>query len=209
MDIVKLSNLKRNSKNIEVNNTLHTVYCVLGRTSSGKSEIVKRASNQLNMVVLKSYTTRARRENETEEDSDHTFIHPDEVEKYKSDMVAYTNRVGYCSFATKQQLLESDFYIINPTGYYELKLKTKDMDIELVPIYVTVPYSVLVKRAKNRGSFESWKENYINEGEEFSQFEKSNLIDYRILNDGEIDDSVEKMIRIINKHKNKQLKEGR
>ena len=188
---------------------MHTVYCVLGRTSSGKSEIVKRASNQLNMVVLKSYTTRARRENETEEDSDHTFIHPDEVEKYKSDMVAYTDRVGYCSFATKQQLLESDFYIINPTGYYELKLKTKDMDIELVPIYVTVPYSVLVKRAKNRGSFESWKENYINEGEEFSQFEKSNLIDYRILNDGEIDDSVEKMIRIINKHKNKQLKERR
>ena len=205
MDIVKLSNLKRNSKNIEVNNTLHTVYCVLGRTSSGKSEIVKRASNQLNMVVLKSYTTRARRENETEENSDHTFIHPDEVEKYKYDMVAYTDRVGYCSFATKQQLLEADFYIINPTGYYELKLKTKDMDIELVPIYVTVPYSVLVKRAKNRGGFESWKENYINEGEEFSQFEKSNLIDYRILNDGEIDDSVEKMIRIINKHKNKQL----
>ena len=205
MDIVKLSNLKRNSKNIEVNNTLHTVYCVLGRTSSGKSEIVKRASNQLNMVVLKSYTTRARRENETEENSDHTFIHPDEVEKYKYDMVAYTDRVGYCSFATKQQLLESDFYIINPTGYYELKLKTKDMDIELVPIYVTVPYSVLVKRAKKRGGFESWKENYINEGEEFSQFEKSNLIDYRILNDGEIDDSIEKMIRIINKHKNKQL----
>lgn len=184
---------------------MHTVYCVLGRTSSGKSEIVKRASNKLNMVVLKSYTTRARRENETEENSDHIFIHPDEVEKYKPDMVAYTNRVGYCSFATKQQLLESDFYIINPTGYYELKLKTKDMGIELVPIYVTVPYSTLVKRAKNRGGFESWKENYINEGEEFSQFEKSNLIDYRILNDGEIDDSVEKMIRIINKHKNKQL----
>ena len=205
MDIVKLSNLKRNSKNIEVNDTLHTVYCVLGRTSSGKSEIVKRASNQLNMVVLKSHTTRARRENETEENSDHTFIHPDEVEKYKPDMVAYTDRVGYCSFATKQQLLKADFYIINPTGYYELKLKTKDMDIELVPIYVTVPYSVLVKRAKKRGGFESWKENYINKGEEFSQFEKSNLIDYRILNDGEIDDSVEKMIRIINKHKNKQL----
>ena len=205
MDIVKLSNLKRNSKNIEVNDTLHTVYCILGRTSSGKSEIVRQAAKKLNMKVLKSYTTRVRRENETEEDSDHTFIHPDEVEKYKYDMVAYTDRVGYCSFATKQQLLESDFYIINPTGYYELKLKTKDMDIELVPIYVTVPYSVLVKRAKNRGSFESWKENYINEGEEFSQFEKSNLIDYRILNDGEIDDSVEKMIRIINKHKNKQL----
>ena len=33
------------------------------------------------MKVLKSYTTRVRRENETEEDSDHIFIHSDEVEK--------------------------------------------------------------------------------------------------------------------------------
>ena len=183
---------------------MHTVYCVLGRTSSGKSEIVKRASNQLNMVVLKSYTTRARRENETEEDSDHTFIHPDEVEKYKYDMVAYTDRVGYCSFATKQQLLESDFYIINPTGYYELKLKTKDMDIKFVPIYITVPYRTLIERAKKRGDFESWKENYIKESDEFSQFERSNLIDYRVLNDGSIDDSVNKLIRIINKDKGKE-----
>ena len=180
---------------------MHTVYCVLGRTSSGKSEIVKRASNQLNMVVLKSYTTRARRENETEEDSDHIFIHSDEVEKYRPDMVAYTDRVGYCSFATKEQLLNSDFYVINPTGYYELKLKTKDMDIKFVPIYITVPYRTLIERAKKRGDFETWKENYIKESEEFSQFEKSNLIDYRILNDGDIEDSVNKLIRIINKDK--------
>ena len=183
---------------------MHTVYCVLGRTSSGKSEIVKRASNQLNMVVLKSYTTRVRRENETEEDSDHIFIHSDEVEKYRPDMVAYTDRVGYCSFATKEQLLNSDFYVINPTGYYELKLKTKDMDIKFVPIYITVPYRTLIERAKKRGDFESWKENYIKESDEFSQFERSNLIDYRVLNDGSIDDSVNKLIRIINKDKGKE-----
>ena len=180
---------------------MHTVYCILGRTSSGKSAIVKQAAKKLNMKVLKSYTTRARRENETEEDSDHIFILSDEVEKYKPDMVAYTDRVGYCSFATKEQLLNSDFYVINPTGYYELKLKTKDMDIKFVPIYITVPYRALVERAKKRGDFETWKENYIKESEEFSQFEKSNLIDYRILNDGNIEDSVNKLIRIINKDK--------
>lgn len=64
-------------------------------------------------------------------------------------MIAYTDRVGYCNFATKQQLLDNDFYIINPTGYYELKLKTKDMDIELVPIMVNVPYNnIRTSRAK-------------------------------------------------------------
>ena len=42
------------------------------------------------------------------------------------------------------------------------------------------------------------------ESDEFSQFERSNLIDYRVLNDGSIDDSVNKLIRIINKDKGKE-----
>lgn len=178
---------------------IHTVYCVLGRTGSGKSTITKEAANKLNMKVLKSYTTRQRRENETNENCDHTFISPDEVEKYRNDMIAYTERVGYCSFATKQQLLDNDFYIINPTGYYELKLKTKDMNVELVTIMVNVPYNDLRQRAKKRGDYDTWQANYIKESEEFSNFEKSHLVDYFILNDRSIEESVAKMVRIINK----------
>mgnify|MGYP004486154599 FL=1 len=183
---------------------IHTVYCVLGRTGSGKSTVTKEAANKLNMKVLKSYTTRQRRENETDENCDHTFISPDEVEKYRNDMIAYTERVGYCSFATKQQLLDNDFYIINPTGYYELKLKTKDMDVELVTIMVNVPYNDLRQRAKKRGDYDAWQANYIKESEEFSSFEKSNLIDYFVLNDRSIEESVAKMVRIINKDKTKR-----
>lgn len=183
---------------------IHTVYCVLGRTGSGKSTVTKEATNKLNMKVLKSYTTRQRRENETDENCDHTFISPDEVEKYRNDMIAYTDRVGYCSFATKQQLLDNDFYIINPTGYYELKLKTKNMDIELVTIMVNVPYNDLRQRARKRGDYDAWQANYIKESEEFSNFEKSNLIDYFVLNDRSLEESVAKMIRIINKDKLKR-----
>ena len=183
---------------------IHTVYCVLGRTGSGKSTVTKEAANKLNMKVLKSYTTRQRRENETDENCDHTFISPDEVEKYRNDMIAYTERVGYCSFATKQQLLDNDFYIINPTGYYELKLKTKDMDVELVTIMINVPYNDLRQRAKKRGDYDAWQANYIKESEEFSNFEKSNLIDYFVLNDRSLEESVAKMIRIINKDKAKR-----
>lgn len=183
---------------------IHTVYCVLGRTSSGKSTITQKAADNLNMKVLKSYTTRQRRENETDENCDHTFISPDEVEKYRNDMIAYTDRVGYCSFATKQQLLDNDFYIINPTGYYELKLKTKDMDIELVTIMVNVPYNDLRQRARKRGDYDAWQANYVKESEEFSNFEKSNLIDYFVLNDRSLEESVAKMIRIINKDRAKR-----
>ena len=183
---------------------IHTVYCVLGRTGSGKSTVTKEAANKLNMKVLKSYTTRQRRENETDENCDHTFISPDEVEKYRNDMIAYTDRVGYCSFATKQQLLDNDFYIINPSGYYELKLKTKGMNINLVTIMVTVPFSNLRERAKKRGDFNAWQANYMQESEEFSTFEKSHLIDYFILNDRSLEESVAKMVRVINKDKAKR-----
>lgn len=183
---------------------IHTVYCVLGRTGSGKSTVTKEAANKLNMKVLKSYTTRQRRENETDENCDHTFIFPDEVEKYRNDMIAYTERVGYCSFATKQQLLDNDFYIINPTGYYELKLKTKDMDVELVTIMVNVPYNDLRQRAKKRGDYDAWQANYIKESEEFSNFEKSHLVDYFILNDRSLEESVAKMVRVINKDRAKR-----
>ena len=183
---------------------IHTVYCVLGRTSSGKSTITQKAANNLNMKVLKSYTTRQRRENETDENCDHIFISSNEVEKYRNDMIAYTERVNYCSFATKQQLLDNDFYIINPTGYYELKLKTKDMDIELVTIMVNVPYNDLQQRANKRGDYDAWQANYIKESEEFSNFEKSNLIDYFVLNDRSIEESVAKMVRVINKDRAKR-----
>lgn len=184
---------------------MHTVYCVLGRTGSGKSTVTKQAAKQLNMNVLRSYSTRQYlREGETKYNSDHTLISPNEVEKYREDMIAYTDRVGYCNFATRQQLLDNDFYIINPTGYYELKLKTKGMDINLVTIMVTVPFSDLRERAKKRGDFNAWQANYMQESEEFSTFEKSHLIDYFVLNDRSLEESVAKMVRIINKDKAKR-----
>lgn len=185
--------------------TIHTVYCVLGRTGSGKSTITKLVAEKLNMKVLRSYSTRQYlREGETKDNSDHTLISSDEVEKYCDDMIAYTDRVRYCNFATKQQLLDNDFYIINPTGYYELKMKTKGMDIDLVTIMVTVPFDILRERAKKRGDFEQWQTNYIKESEEFSTFKKSHLIDYFVLNDRSIEESVEKMAKNVQKDKAKR-----
>lgn len=184
---------------------IHTVYCVLGRTGSGKSTVTKEAAKQLNMNILRSYSTRQYlRQCETKENSDHILISPDEIEKYRNYMIAYTDRVGYCNFATKQQLLDNDFYIINPTGYYELKLKTKDMNIELVTIMVNVPYNDLRQRARKRGDYDAWQANYIKESEEFSNFEKSNLIDYFVLNDRSLEESVAKMVRVINKDRAKR-----
>ena len=69
----------------------------------------------------------------------------------------------------------------------------------MVTIYITVPYSVNMANAKSRGNVEEWKQNYEKENEEFSDFEKSNMIYYRILNDTSIDHAVAKMTRILEK----------
>lgn len=177
----------------------HTLFCVLGRTSSGKSTIVKKVADELGMKVLKSYTTREMRPGETEESADHIFIKPEDVEKYRDDMVAYTERVGYCSFATKSQLMNADFYIINPVGLYELILKTKDMDINIVTIYVTLPKRYCFERAKERkDDMKKYEENYNAENLEFTQIEKDrNIIHYRILNTMSIDWACERMKSIL------------
>ena len=178
---------------------MHKLFCIIGRTGSGKSTITNQVAKNLNLKVLKSYTTRTMRPTETEDNADHIFISHDEVEQHRNEMVAYTERVGYCSFATVSQVAESDFYVINPEGYRELSHNLKGMDVDLIAIYVTTPYMEGIKRAKLRGDFESWKRNYVNENKEFTEFEHSGKVRYRVLNNGTIDEAVKKMTSIIEK----------
>lgn len=177
------------------------VFCILGRSSSGKSSLSRKVAEDLGLNILKSYTTRPPRDGETKEESDHIFIDSSEVEKYRDDMIAYTKINGYEYFATKQQLLECDFYVIDPIGFYELQLKTKSMDIELVPIYITVSKKVAIQRAKKRGdNMEVFNQRYEDENKQFTDFEHSNLIWYRVLNHDSYEEGVEKLKRIIKKH---------
>lgn len=182
---------------------IHKIFCIIGRTGVGKSVITNKAAQKLDMKILKSYTTRSMRKGETVEKSDHTFINPEEVDQYRDDMVAYTDRVSYCSFATYQQLFNLDFYVINPKGLYELKLKIKGMGIELIPIYISVPYRQNLENAKKRGDLDTWKVNYEKENIEFKSFEHSDMIQYRILNNGTIDQAVDKLVKIVEKERNR------
>lgn len=187
---------------------MKTVYCVMGRTASGKSTIVKEVCKRLGMKYLKSYTTRKMRIGETTENSDHTFIAENEVDFFRKDMIAYVDRVDYCSFATKQQILDADFYIINPNSFIDLMENNKVDNIRFKTIVITTPFSKLESQAKKRGDYNSWKENYDNENKEFKKINHQHLDDYRVLNDGSIDDAVEKMIKIIERDKIKQVKEN-
>lgn len=184
---------------------MHKVFCIIGRTASGKSTITRKVSENMGLKILKSYTTREMRENETVETTDHTHIPSNAVINYKDEMVAYTERVGYCSFATERQLVESDLYIINPSGYYDLALAVsrRELDVELIPVFITVPYKINRQRAVERGDYLSWIENYEKESKEFDEFKNSDLIRYRVLNDCSIDEAAVKLENIIRKELDK------
>ena len=177
---------------------MHKLFCIIGRTGSGKSTLTKMVANELGLKILKSYTTRPMRANETEENSDHIFISPEEVEKYRDDMVAYTERVNYCSFATKQQIMNSDLYIINPSGYKELLKSTEKMEVELVPILITTPLINIMSRTQNVRDPETWMRNYLDENNEFTIFEHSNDAKYVVENNKDIYYAYEILELIIN-----------
>lgn len=147
----------------------------MGRTCSGKTTLAKTVAETLHMKVLRSYTTRPMREGENEHTSDHIFISDDEVKLFQGKIVAYTEINGYKYFVTKDMVMNSDIYIVDPKGYKMLEdtVKRKNMKVKLVPIYIDVDVADQERRFRNRGNTrEEFWERYKSEAEQFDKFEE-------------------------------------
>lgn len=151
------------------------LFCIMGRTCSGKTTLAKTVAETLHMKVLRSYTTRPMREGENEYTSDHIFISDDEVKLFQGKIAAYTEINGYKYFVTKDMVMNSDIYVVDPNGYKILvdTVKRKNMKIKLIPIYIDVDVADQERRFRNRGNTrdEFWK-RYKSETEQFDKFEE-------------------------------------
>ena len=182
------------------------LFCIIGRTSSGKTSLTKAVAKRLNLKVVKSYTTRPLRPGEIEKESDHYFISEEEYPNYKNDIVAYTEINGYRYFTTSKELEECDMYVIDPEGYYILSNKIYSGEylkgIKTIPIYISTPYDIAKERAAERGDdLKAWDERYDSENAQFSEFEDylvdGSLEAYAIHNVGYFGDIVGIMKNII------------
>lgn len=147
----------------------------MGRTCSGKTTLAKTVAETLHMKVLRSYTTRPMREGENEHTSDHIFISDDEVKLFQGKIVAYTEINGYKYFVTKDMVMNSDIYIVDPKGYKMLEdtVKRKNMKIKLIPIYIDVDVADQERRYRARGNTRNeFLERYKSEAEQFDKFEE-------------------------------------
>lgn len=170
---------------------MKTVFLICGESGCGKSRIAKELCEHFGYSQIVSYTTRPCR---GEHDTDHIFITEDDVEYYRSKIIAYTEIGDYKYFATISQLWENDLYIIDPYGIQYLK--SLDLcDIKFVTIYINVPQTVRQYRAVGiRGDNNAvYTKRHIDEMHQFNDFRTNALFDYSVVND-----DLDKTVRIIN-----------
>ena len=157
---------------------MKTVFLICGESSSGKDSLATMLKHD-GYKVLKSYTTRPKRINES---NTHIFIKPEDVVQYKNDMIAYTKIGTYEYFATKQQLIDSDIYIIDPKGIEYLKSKIKN--IKFITIFINVPEEERKKRALyiRKDDPEAVEKRFEAERKQFDNFKLNAGFDYSICN---------------------------
>ncbi len=149
-------------------------YLIIGRTGSGKDYIAKVLSEIYNLKILKSYTTRPKR---NEQDDGHIFITPEEAATMADRIAEWKLDNGIEYFATRQQVLDNDIYIINPNAAIDLCQKMSEL-VHLKIIYVNSPsyrkrqqmaISRCVDKEKER---ELFKKRNQAENKEFCKFEQ-------------------------------------
>lgn len=158
------------------------VFLVIGRSGTGKDTLVNYMCQKYGLKKLKSYTTRPPRQNE--EDT-HIFISPEDVQKYQDDIIAYTKIGEFEYFATKSQLKDINFYIIDPKGVRDLEnIPNLKEEFNFIKLFIYLPEKERKKRIALRGDTEeAFLKRQEGEKRQFDNFEfKTDLFDYAICN---------------------------
>ncbi len=155
---------------------------IVGMSGSGKDTAAKYIRERYGIDMLVSYTTRPKREYETN-GKEHWFISKQEMDQLKreEEMIAYTinpmTGIEYCT--TVSQMEGRDvIYIINPEGIRWMKENRPEL--EVVSIYISVPVGELRQRLKDRGDqkevFEKRLESEIAEFTAFADAEEYDIL---------------------------------
>lgn len=133
------------------------IFCLMGKSSSGKDTLYARLSEKLHFSTIVPYTTRPIREGE-EEGREYHFITEKEVEEFEKqgriiELRAYNTVHGVWKYLTvddKQTDVEHRDYLMIGTVESYRKLKEYYGEAYLVPIYIEVDDGVRLQRALER-----------------------------------------------------------
>nr|DAG32454.1 MAG TPA: Guanylate kinase [Caudoviricetes sp.] len=159
----------------------HKLFCILGESASGKTSLVERICESTGMTQVISYTTRPRRDGESD---NHIFVNDDVYEEMKKNnqIAAYTQIGEYKYWSTIDQIYQSDIYVIDNIGVQSLR-ELNLQDIELCLIYINVPKAIRRERAIKRGdNMDTYARRAADEFEQFANMKIHNRYDYAVSN---------------------------
>ena len=163
-------------------NKEHVLFCIIGRTASGKDRLITKICELSNATQLISYTTRERR---VDEGDTHRFVSEEDYQQmYTSGQIAAYTQIGAARYwCTFEQLYESDYYAIDYLGLQRLR-ELNLPNLRLVSVFINTPDDVREYRALHirKDSQDKFRKRNLDEREQFRTMLKNADFDYAISN---------------------------
>ena len=135
------------------------IFCLMGKSSSGKDTIFKEIKDDkdLNLRPIISYTTRPKRVNETD-GVEYFFINTDELKNFEKENKVIEQRVYhtvhgdwyYCTINDNQIDLDKNNYLLITTLEAYKSLRDYFGEEKVYPLYINVEDGLRLERAMNR-----------------------------------------------------------
>lgn len=159
------------------------IVLIVGESGSGKSTICDELTKRYGLEQVKSYTTRPRR---SEDEDGHTFINDEEFKELE-DICAYTYFDNHRYCATREQIDNSDLYIIDPHGIDYFIKEYNGRKIPIV-VYIHADKRTRRKRMANRGDKEyKIRQRIINDESAFANVDEYALYQYDNIGEGDVE----------------------
>jgi guanylate kinase len=122
---------------------------LVGVSGSGKTTLANKASKMFGLTVLKSYTTRLPRENDSADLSSHTFCALSDAIKMYDEIICSNWFNNNFYFATKNQIDSANLYVTDVKGLKDLYKNYCNKPI--ISIFLDVDSSIAASRMEKRG----------------------------------------------------------
>lgn len=124
------------------------LFLLVGKSASGKTTVAEYLEKEKGMKSVQSYSTRLPR---YEGETGHIFVTNEEFDKLEN-IIAYTEYHGHRYCSTKEQLDESDIYVVDPPGVETLLERYKEKDRAVCIIFFATSLRTRIDRMRNRGN---------------------------------------------------------
>lgn len=159
------------------------IVLIVGESGSGKSTICDELTKRYGLKQVKSYTTRPRR---SEDEDGHTFISDEEFDKLEN-ICAYTYFDDHRYCATREQIDNSDLYIIDPYGVRYFMETYDGRKIPMV-VYIHADKRIRRKRMGKRGDKEyKIRQRLENDESAFANVDEYAMHQYNNIEEGDVE----------------------